>query len=139
MKLAVLYWPLLSQISPLWLGITNLNLYNYLYMCLGFISHPSFVLFFCFFFLFVSPSLQNGKIEVLHYLRELVRITYCNGKTPMGQTKPNQTKPNQTKPNRLQDCFFRPNGSFSKGINELPMRCLKCIDKNGSYFDQINI
>jgi hypothetical protein len=29
----------------------------------------------------------------------------------------------------------RPNGFFSKGINELPMRWQKCIDNDGSYFD----
>ncbi|KAG7309179.1 hypothetical protein JYU34_005103 [Plutella xylostella] len=29
----------------------------------------------------------------------------------------------------------RPNGFFSKGINELPMRWQKCIHSNGTYFD----
>ena len=29
----------------------------------------------------------------------------------------------------------RPNGFFSKGINELPMRWQKCINSNGTYFD----
>jgi histone-lysine N-methyltransferase SETMAR len=29
----------------------------------------------------------------------------------------------------------RPNGFFSKGINELPMRWQKCIDSDGTYFD----